>query len=251
MKKEPWTKKENPARKTLILGITIAILFWFLDASVDAYLLNERGFVESIFTPEITEVWMRILIMGLIIALSIYSRKHIIELEEMKAELNKLATTDKLTQAYSRAKFEDIIALEIERAKRFNHPLSMLMFDIDDFKKVNDTFGHAYGDYVLKSIADIVRGHTRRINHLIRWGGDEFIIVPVETNLEGARLLSERLRSAVDSFSFDKAGNITASFGVAQLQDDDTEDALLKRMDDALYNAKKSGGNRVETGASI
>jgi len=249
VKEESWTKKENPARKTLIHGITIAILFWLLDASVDAYLFKEGDLLETLLTPEIMDAWMRVLIVGLIITLSLYSRKHIIELERIKVDLKEVATTDKLTQAYNRAKFDEIIALEIERAKRFNHPLSILMFDIDDFKKVNDTYGHAYGDYVLKNIADIARGHTRKINHLIRWGGDEFIVVPLETDLEGARVLSERLRSAVDSFSFDKAGNITASFGVAQHKDDDTEDAFLKRVDDALYNAKKYGGNRVETSA--
>jgi diguanylate cyclase (GGDEF)-like protein len=247
MKKEFETTTEKPSRKILILGILIAILFWLFDASVDAFLLNEGGFIESILAPEIMEVWMRTIIMGLIIGLSVYSRKHIIELEEMKAELKELATTDRLTQAYNRTKFDEIIALEMERARRFNHPLSILMFDIDNFKKVNDTFGHTYGDHVLRDIADIVRGHTRRINHLVRWGGDEFIIVPIETNLEGAGVLSERLRGAIDSFGFDKVGKITASFGVAQLKDDDTEDAFLKRVDDALYKAKTTGGNRVET----
>jgi diguanylate cyclase (GGDEF)-like protein len=164
----------------------------------------------------------------------------------LEEEHKKLVITDKLTKAYNRPKFEEIIAIEIERAKRFDHPLSMLMFDIDGFKKVNDTFGHLIGDYVLKTIADIIRANTRKINHLIRWGGDEFVIIPVETGLEGARVLSERLRNAIESFDFYKAGKITVSFGIAQFEKDDTEDAFLKRADDALYKSKASGGNRVE-----
>ncbi len=166
--------------------------------------------------------------------------------KRLEEELKKLVITDKLTKAYNRTKFEEIIAIEMERAKRFAHPLSMLMFDIDGFKKTNDTFGHLIGDYVLKTVANIIRNHTRKINHLIRWGGDEFVIIPVETTLEGAKVLSERLRIAIESFDFEKVGKITASFGISQYKIDDTEDSFLKRADDALFKAKKNGGNCVE-----
>jgi diguanylate cyclase (GGDEF)-like protein len=246
MKKESDTKIEKPGKKILLAGMLAAIFFWFFDATVDAFIFKEGGLVDIILAPDTNNVWTRLTIMGLIIGLSAYSRKHIVELEQMKVKLEGLAATDTLTQAYNRAKYEEIIAIEMERARRFDHPLSMLMFDIDGFKKINDTFGHAVGDYVLKNIADIVRRHSRKINHLIRWGGDEFIIVPIETNLEGAGVLSERLRNAIESFGFDKAGKITVSFGAAQFENDDTEDTFLKRVDDALYKAKTNGGNRIE-----
>jgi diguanylate cyclase (GGDEF)-like protein len=165
----------------------------------------------------------------------------------MEDELNKLVITDKLTKAYNRVKFEEVIAIEMERASRYNHPLSILIIDIDDFKNVNDTCGHLAGDYVLKAVADILQSHMRKLNHLIRWGGDEFIIVPVETGLDGASIFSERLRQAIESFDFGKAGKITVSIGIALFNKDDTEDTFLKRADDALYKAKASGGNRVET----
>ncbi|MBE9532222.1 MAG: GGDEF domain-containing protein, partial [Proteobacteria bacterium] len=180
------------------------------------------------------------------ICMGLYARRHVIELERMKVELRGVATTDSLTGAYNRMKFEEIIDIEIERAKRFTHPLSLLMFDIDEFKRVNDTHGHGVGDEVLKEFAGIAKAHTRKINHLVRWGGDEFIIVPVETPLKGAAILSDRLRQAIETHDFGKVGKISASFGVAQYNEGDTKETLLKRLDDALYNAKNGGGNKVE-----
>lgn len=236
----------NPARKVLLLGIIIAIVFWFFDASVDAFLFKGGTFTDVIFIPDLREVWKRIVIMALIVGMSLYARRHILELEQMRAELKGLATIDTLTKVYNRAKFEEIIALEIERAKRFRHSLSIVMFDIDNFKGVNDTYGHGVGDEVLKEFANIARAHTRKINHIVRWGGDEFIIVPVETPLKGAAILSERLREAIEIFDFEKAGKVTASFGVAQYREEDTKEILLKRLDDALYKAKDGGGNKVE-----
>ena len=174
--------------------------------------------------------------------------RDITERKQMEDELKKLVITDKLTKAYNRVKFEEIIAIEMERVTRYDHPLSLLIIDIDGFKNVNDTCGHLAGDYVLKAVADILQSHMRKINHLIRWGGDEFVIMPVETGLDGARIFSERLRQAIESFDFGKAGNITISIGIALFKKDDTEDTFLKRADDALYKAKTSGGNRVEAG---
>ena len=239
---------KKPARKVLLAGIIIAIVFWFFDATIEAFIFKGGSLTDVMLTPDLREAWKRLVIMGLIILLSLYSRRHIIELEHMKGELKGLATTDSLTKAFNRAKFDEIFDLEVERSKRFNHPLSMLMFDLDNFKDANDTYGHGVGDEVLKQVADVIRAHTRKINLLIRWGGDEFIVIPVETTLEGAAVVSERLRQAIELFSFEKVGRLTASFGVVQFKDDDTEATILKRLDDALYRAKNSGGNRVEKG---
>jgi len=238
----------KPARKVLLAGIIIAIIFWFFDATLEAFIFKSGSLTDVILTPDLREAWKRLAIMALIIAYSLYSRRHIIELERMKGELKGLATTDTLTRAFNRAKYDEIIALEMERAKRFTHPLSMLMFDLDNFKDINDTYGHGVGDMVLKQVADVIRAHTRKINLLIRWGGDEFIVIPVETSLEGAAILSERLRRAIEAFAFERGDKLTASFGVVQLNEDDTETSILKRLDDALYRAKDKGGNRVEKG---
>ncbi len=170
----------------------------------------------------------------------------ITERKQLEKGLKEIVMTDRLTQAHNRLKYDAIIAGEMERAKRFNHPLSMVMLDIDYFKKVNDTFGHSLGDYVLKALADIIREHMRKVNHFIRWGGEEFMIIAIETNFKGAEALSERIREAIEGYSFEKVGKITASFGVTQFKDDDTADTFMRRADDALYQSKENGRNRVE-----
>jgi diguanylate cyclase (GGDEF)-like protein/PAS domain S-box-containing protein len=197
----------------------------FIDVQVDwNYKRDKDGIIKG-FVSVITDITQR---------------------KQIEKELNKLLITDKLTQAYNRTKFEEIMPIEMERTRRFNHPLSLLIFDIDHFKKINDTFGHLFGDYVLKTIADIVREHMRKVNYFIRWGGEEFIIIAIETNFEKAKILSERIRKEVDGYDFDKIDKITISFGVTQFKEDDTLDTFVKRADDALYQAKEKGRNRVE-----
>jgi diguanylate cyclase (GGDEF)-like protein/PAS domain S-box-containing protein len=172
--------------------------------------------------------------------------RDITESKHLEEELRRLATTDKLTGAYNRTKFEEIIEREIERVKRYNKPLSMIMFDIDHFKKINDTYGHSAGDYVLKTIADIVRETIRKIDYLVRWGGEEFVIISSETNLEKAHALAERIREKTESYKFDKVGKVTVSLGVTEFKEQDTKDTLIKRTDDIMYKAKERGRNRVE-----
>jgi diguanylate cyclase (GGDEF)-like protein/PAS domain S-box-containing protein len=166
--------------------------------------------------------------------------------KQLECELETLATTDKLTQAFNRTKFHELMKAELERAKRYNHPLSMIMFDIDHFKKVNDAHGHSVGDYVLQTLTQVVKGRLRETDYLIRWGGEEFIIIAPETDVERAEVLAERIRKAVEGYGFDQAGKITVSFGVTQFKKNDTEDTFIKRADDALYQAKQKGRNRVE-----
>ena len=175
---------------------------------------------------------------------SIY--RDITEKKKIEGELKRLATTDSLTQTYNRAKFNEIIQDEIERAVRFKHPLSVVIFDLDHFKAVNDTYGHLVGDQVLKGVTDDVKKHMRKVNHLIRWGGEEFMVVAVETGLEGARALAERIRESISRRKFDMVGFVTVSLGVAEIKEGENEDGLIKRADDALYLAKENGRNRVE-----
>jgi len=166
--------------------------------------------------------------------------------KRMEEELKRLATTDSLTQAYNRAKFQEVIKREIERTKRHGRPLSISMFDIDRFKQVNDTYGHDVGDYVLKTLSQIAKKNMRGIDYLIRWGGEEFIIIALDTDVRGAETLSEKIRKAIEHYEFEEVKHITVSFGVTQFRQDDTEDSFIKRVDDALYHAKEKGRNRVE-----
>lgn len=169
--------------------------------------------------------------------------------DERDRELERLATTDKLTGAYNRTKFDEIIDREMERFRRYNEPLSMIMFDIDNFKEINDTYGHNIGDNVLKKIAGITKETIRKIDYLVRWGGEEFMIISPKTNLEKAHSLAERLRSTIESYGFNEVGKVTVSFGVTEVKKEDTEDAFIKRVDDLMYEAKIQGKNRVEVSA--
>jgi diguanylate cyclase (GGDEF)-like protein/PAS domain S-box-containing protein len=166
--------------------------------------------------------------------------------KQLESELEKTATTDKLTQAYNRTKFHEVIKTEFERAKRYNHIVSMIMFDIDHFKKINDTHGHAVGDYVLQALTQIVMENLREIDYLVRWGGEEFIVIAPETDVEKAKVLAERIRKAIEGYRFDQAGTVTISLGVTQYGENDTADSFIKRADDAMYAAKAKGRNRVE-----
>jgi diguanylate cyclase (GGDEF)-like protein/PAS domain S-box-containing protein len=171
----------------------------------------------------------------------------ITERKQLESELEILATTDRLTQTYNRLKFEEIIRKEIEMARRYGHLLSIIILDIDHFKKVNDTYGHIAGDNVLKAVAGIVKETIRETDTLVRWGGEEFIIITPGTSLEGATELAERIRAAVENFDFDQVKSVRISLGVTQFREHDTENTLLRRADDAMYTAKKKGRNRVET----
>lgn len=167
---------------------------------------------------------------------------------QLEEELRESATIDKLTKTFNRLKFEEIVSIEMERSVRYVHPLSMLLFDIDKFKQVNDTKGHLVGDEAIKAVVNVAQKHMRRVNHLVRWGGDEFIILPVETELDGARILAERIRQSIEMFDFGVAGRLTVSFGISMFKDGDSEDSFLKRADDALYKAKEQGGNCIVYG---
>lgn len=172
--------------------------------------------------------------------------RDITERKSIEKELKRLATTDKLTGALNRTKFQETIEKEIERFKRYNQTLSIMLFDIDDFKEVNDRNGHIVGDYVLKTIAGIVRENIRKIDYFVRWGGEEFVVLSSGTQISKAHALAERIRNVIENYEFENVGKVTVSFGVTEFKERDTEDSFIKRADDAMYEAKKKGKNRVE-----
>jgi diguanylate cyclase (GGDEF)-like protein len=121
------------------------------------------------------------------------------------------------------------------------------MFDIDHFKGINDTFGHDAGDNVLKKLAEIVKKEIRDTDIFARWGGEEFIILLPNTQVNGGTEFAERLRKKIEDKNFKNPETVTVSLGVTAFKTDDTEDSFLKRVDDGLYLAKKNGRNRVRT----
>lgn len=138
-------------------------------------------------------------------------------------------------------------AEEIDRATRYARPMALIMYDIDHFKCVNDTFGHGAGDEVLTTVVELVNEHIRSVDTHGRWGGEEFMVLLPETGLAAAVASAERLREAIAGHGFAHVESVTASFGVTALGPGDGFDALVKRADEALYLAKSRGRNRVES----
>ena len=167
-------------------------------------------------------------------------------LQAQTAKLEELATTDALTGAYNRRKFNGLILAEIARVRRYEHPLSLLILDIDHFKRVNDTHGHEAGDEVLVVLAGLIRAGIRATDSLARWGGEEFVVLSPEVTVDEAMGLAERLRSAAGAYEYSFAGRVTVSIGVAQHRAGETPDELFARADEALYAAKEGGRDRVE-----
>jgi diguanylate cyclase (GGDEF)-like protein len=166
------------------------------------------------------------------------------------AKVQLLATTDELTGAPNRRQFIAAATDQLLIARRNHRPLVGIMVDIDHFKQVNDTHGHATGDEVIRTVAAVLRAHIRVPGVLGRYGGEEFAVVQSET-LSDPTELGERLRAAVDAVTVpgpDGPIGVTISVGVAELKPEDTLDTLLGRADGALYRAKEAGRNRVMTG---
>lgn len=160
-------------------------------------------------------------------------------------QAEKMAETDPLTSIYNRRKFSELLDQEIRRVERYNRFLSVVLLDIDHFKKVNDIYGHDAGDYVLKRVTRLIRKDIRITDTFARYGGEEFVIILPETSLEGAMIQIERVRKIIKKASFTKVGHITISAGIAEFIEGDTRKSLVKRADEALYLAKKDGRNRV------
>jgi diguanylate cyclase (GGDEF)-like protein len=162
-------------------------------------------------------------------------------------ELERVSVTDSLTGLFNRRRLDQAFDYELGRAFRYDIPVSVIIADIDRFKSINDTHGHQIGDQVLQLVADIMRHGVRTVDTIGRWGGEEFLIICPETDLEGARALAEKLRAVIEATAFPAAIHNTTSFGVAEARAGETMKDLVARADAALYRAKTSGRNRVET----
>ena len=163
----------------------------------------------------------------------------------MQQEMEHIASTDKLTGVYNRHKFEELFVLEVERSRRFMLPLSLILIDIDDFKSINDTYGHDIGDQILKEIANVLQENIRKVDILSRWGGEEFLILTPNTGHANVQELAEKLRLTIENHHFSEVENITISLGISTLKEVDTFTELFKRADQGLYYAKEQGKNQV------
>ncbi|MDB4976468.1 MAG: diguanylate cyclase with and sensor [Myxococcaceae bacterium] len=171
--------------------------------------------------------------------------RDISERKRLEAAILTLASTDHLTGLLNRRAGEDKLQRELVRSRRYERELSCVLLDIDFFKRINDTYGHATGDHVLRNMARLLSERIRGSDAAARWGGEEFLLVLPETGLTGAYELAEALRKLVASTSFDLPIGVTISLGVAQVGPDETPEHVVARADELLYAAKRNGRNQV------
>ncbi|WP_121628495.1 GGDEF domain-containing protein [Poseidonibacter antarcticus] len=169
------------------------------------------------------------------------------ELEEAKEELIILSSTDYLTKLNNRKKIDSVLEENEKKFKRYKDDFSIILLDIDDFKKINDKYGHLSGDEVLVGISNILTEFTREVDAVGRWGGEEFIIICPKTNKDEALVLAEKLRNKISTYDFKYLGNITASFGISTYVENSSLKELLLKADNAMYLSKSKGKNRVES----
>jgi diguanylate cyclase (GGDEF)-like protein len=171
---------------------------------------------------------------------------------ELHFQVRRQAVTDELTGLANHGRFQELLSAEIEQVRRYEHPVGLIMLDIDDFKSVNDTYGHQQGDVVLKQVARVLRDNSREPDSPARYGGEEMALILPHTDLGGSYAIAERVRTAIEGLHVPRLDGqgvlrVTASLGVAASADGD-KDSLISEADAALYSAKRSGKNRTVTG---
>jgi len=196
--------------------------------------------VLEILAVAIYAVIMALLLLYHDYEINVYKRKQY----ERNMVLEKISLTDFLTGALNRVAFEKELKKALERWKRHGSIFSVVMVDIDDFKNVNDTYGHMEGDFVLKEFSQLAMKETRKIDVFARWGGEEFVIILPETDTDTTLKFVERIRKKVKENQFGKA-NITCSFGVTQIREGDTNESIFGRIDRYLYLCKRRGKDMV------
>ncbi|MBJ8020429.1 GGDEF domain-containing protein [Bacillus cereus] len=169
----------------------------------------------------------------------------ITELDEIYQEQERLAMVDSLTEIYNRLKFQQILEVEWEKVIRSDEKIAIILFDIDNFKTVNDTYGHDLGDLALIQLAELMKSKVEQQHVFARWGGEEFIILVTNTVEKEAFQVAESLRFFIETKQFTGISKLTASFGVALYEQGTTREELMQRADIALYEAKKNGKNQV------
>jgi diguanylate cyclase (GGDEF)-like protein len=232
--------REEPSLRDLHIIITSA-----RDALEDKVRGLELGAADYLTKPfSLTELQARIKVGERIVR---YQKT----LQAQQVQLEHLAREDALTGLANRRCFEERARDELSRAARYQHSLSLLLADLDHFKEINDTYGHPYGDTVLKEVGQTFARHCRSSDLCARYGGEEFVILLPETPLPEARLVAERLCAAVRNLSFTQGAkevHVTASFGIACVNTAHPQslEELVEQADQALYAAKRNGRNRVE-----
>lgn len=184
-----------------------------------------------------------ILLLAIFIYFNFKLKKEITKRKEIEQQLSELANKDSLTNIFNRRKIEELCELELLRTKRYKSDLSIIFFDINSFKVINDTLGHHLGDEVLVKISNTIEKSIRSIDSIGRWGGDEFLIILPETNLSQCKNIVSHLEKQLNELEFSKTIKVTCSFGIATYEENDTLDSLLKKADESMYQEKSHHKN--------
>jgi diguanylate cyclase (GGDEF)-like protein len=196
-------------------------------------------------TNELDGILTHFFVANIIYIVVLYYFQRLLSASTESTTLRKMAYQDYLTNIANRRMIDRWIEEEIEKSEENNTTFSIVYFDIDHFKQLNDQFGHHVGDDVLREFADVVKSTIRESDYFGRWGGEEFIIVSPNVPEHETEKLAERLRKTLEKHSFRTVGNLTASFGISSFSKSDLSNTLLHRADHALYVAKNSGRNTV------
>ena len=236
---------------TLIIVFFNVIRYW-IHALVISLLLGCGFIAISLHRPEdipvsgLSAVIVYILIIIILSSISAYriqlhKRSQFVD----RRNLELMSEIDHLTDIYNKGKFDLELTRWIELTERYGDDLSLIMFDLDDLKRINDQYGHLVGDAVLMELASLVNSRLRASDIFARWGGDEFIILLPHTAVEQAVNMAERLRELMASHRFNQVGKLSCSFGVAEHETGGSSNTLLKKVDEMLYQAKRQGKNLV------
>ncbi len=217
---------------------------YVVDATIIPILDNYNNIVEYIgIRHDITELESA---KEQLKELNLAMRLKVNELHDLTCDLEIQASTDPLTGVFNRLKFNNLFTEEFKKSKKDGNPLSIILMDIDHFKSINDTYGHQIGDSVLKEVTKVVKINKKGSDVFARWGGEEFIILAIDTHLEGAKILAEHIRNKIETHMFYEVERVTISFGVSILKNEKNIDELIEKADKALYKAKQNGRNRIE-----
>jgi len=232
-----------PAFSIVLLGVskgTIVSVVYFAIVYSLAYLgigVWENGQWSTI-------AFLRLVVSSLVLFTIIIIFETALESSNKKLEL--LSSTDPLTKLYNRRKINQILEKEIYKVKRYKTTLSLILFDIDNFKIINDTYGHESGDNVLKKLSSSINSQLRNTDSMARWGGEEFLIVTPMIDIQESSKLAEKLRLHIESIQCKNTIKLTCSFGVTEFDiENDSIDSLVRKADLAMYDAKANGKNRI------
>jgi diguanylate cyclase (GGDEF)-like protein len=238
---------EDRQKIVAVLGVCVLIFLLFDVGSMHWGAFQEENITGSshgLFS--VLSVLQYASLAACVLYLQSYTMQHEKQAQRSNDKLKSIAIKDGMTGSFNHTFMEQLIGDAINRSKRSNIPLALLMIDVDFFKQINDTFGHNAGDKALINVTQVLNGNKRSTDYLGRWGGDEFILLLTDTNLSGAANLAEKLRGLVDNHLFPFCKHVTISLGASVYKDGDSPASFIERADAAMYRTKRGGRNRVE-----